>query len=91
MTKKITATMTLDAADVRLMCIRHDLYTWGTVEEYDHLLCDMIGYRYIDPDYQKLYEIAADIVEHSDENKITNIMSLLCNECVKTYFLIEEE
>lgn len=90
MKKKITVILTLDADDVRLMCIRHDLYTCGTDEEYDHLMCDLVGYCYLNPGYQKLYEIAEDIVEHSDENTISNVMSLLCNECVKTHFLIEE-
>ena len=76
------------------MCIDHDFYTKGSVEDYSKML------NYIDckePTDAVLYIVAKDIVKHSDlsaygqsdlEN-ISSIMFALNKECVNTFFDIK--
>ena len=73
---------------VRTACIRNDLYTRGTNEDYSNML------NYVDtaaegPSLKNLYNVARDIYEHSREQTLTNIMFILENETVITTFRIE--
>lgn len=58
-------TRRIDTKKVREMCIRENLYTCGTVEEYCQMFqkCDL-GFRII--------EIAQDILEHSNKERLIN-------------------
>lgn len=87
--KKYIETRTLDSTKLRSLCIEHDWYTCGTNEEYAKLFA-----RLHDEDgcpenmtTDKLAEIAADIMEHSDitDYTITTVMYELNKACT-TYF-----
>lgn len=83
---KIIETRRWTAADVREICIENNLYTKGTSAEYDNMLNDV---NRLYPGNDAIYKIANDILAHSDEEQtITNIMFLLMNKGVKTFFEI---
>lgn len=86
---KYTETRTMSACDLRALCIRHDWYTRGTCEEYERLfdrLHDSDGCP-VNLTTEKLAEIAADIMEHSEitDYTITSVMYEL-NRTAHTYF-----
>lgn len=95
---KITRTQHLSSDNVRRMCIRENLYTMGTNEQYAHLLMDMIGLEGLcNPTDMDIYNIAVDIAMHSRRNSyvselefIENIMYLV-GQCITMTFEIIEE
>lgn len=76
------------AASVRQACIDCDLYTNGDNEEYEAML-SLVSRLY--PDTESIRRIAADIVEHSEDQTVSNVMSILANEAVSTIYEIEGE
>lgn len=72
---------------VRQACIRNDLYTRGTNEEYGRML-SYVGSADGGPTTANLYLVAKDICEHSKNQTITNVMFILEREAVITTFEI---
>lgn len=72
---------------VRETCIKHDLYTCGDNEEYQHMLQCVGSLPY--PNIEDLYRIAEDIQKHSKDQTITNVMFLLERDAVITTFEID--
>lgn len=85
-TPNITTNRTWSAESVRTTCIRHNFYTAGDCEDYEHML-NWVGRLY--PNTENLYLIAQDIQKHSDDQTITNIMFCLEQEAVTTTFEID--
>ena len=56
---------------VREVCIANEFYTRGDCAAYDWML-NQVGQ--LEPTYENLYRIAADITEHSREQTVTNVM-----------------
>lgn len=86
---KYTETRTLDSSKLRAICIENDWYTHGTNEEYASLFAKLHD-EYGCPENmttEKLAEIAADIMTHSEisDYTITSVMFVLARACV-TYF-----
>lgn len=79
----------VDMYKVRSLCIRENYYTCGDNPAYEHMLLDMC-----DGDtFETLIEIAEDIAEHSDMEKlcakydgkpVDTILEYLVNECTWT-------
>ena len=72
---------------VRDMCIKHDFYTCGDNDEYFNML-ELT--RKLKPTKTALYTVAKDIVDHSEEGRVEEVMYLLELEAVHTYYEIEE-
>ena len=70
---------------VRETCIRNQLYTRGSGESYANML-DVV--ERFNPSPYRLYIVARDIVKHSEEQTITNVMFILPNEAVKRTYTI---
>lgn len=89
--KQFTEIRHLSSDKLRALCIREKWYTYGTNEEY----CGLFAHLH-DEDgdlenmtTEKLAEIAADIMEHSEDDTdltITTAMYLLAQQC-DTYFI----
>ncbi len=73
---------------VREACIRNDLYTRGTNEEYSRML-SYVGVAAGGPTTKNLYLVAKDICEHSKDQTISNVMYILEHETVITTFEID--
>ncbi|MCD7843628.1 MAG: hypothetical protein LUG17_03265 [Clostridiales bacterium] len=73
--------------DVREACIKNDLYTCGSIEDYEHML-DWVNRLY--PNTENLYFIAQDIVKHSEDQTVSNVMFILANQTVTTIFQVKE-
>ena len=71
---------------VRQTCIKHDLYTCGDNENYEHML-NWVERLY--PNTENLYFIAEDIQKHSKDQTVTNVMFLLERDAVMTTFEID--
>ena len=71
---------------VRRACIRNDLYTSGTNEEYSAML-DVVSNN--DPTLPVLYTVAQDIQQHSEDQTVQNIMFILEREAVWTTFEVD--
>ena len=84
---KIIETRQWTAEDVRKVCIENNLYTRGDNAEYSRML-DKVENIY--PGNESIYAVAKDIMTHSEGQTVTNIMFLLANNAVKTYFEIVE-
>ena len=84
----ITRTPHWTAEDVRITCIRNDLYTCGTCEEYDAMLTKVSTVE--TPSDFFIWQIAEDITEHSDYQTVTNVMYILANEAVRYTFDLDE-
>lgn len=84
---KIIETRQWTAEDVRQVCIANHLYTKGSSEEYDNMLSDVSN---LYPGNDAIHMIAKDILAHSADQTITNVMFLLANGAVKTFFEIVE-
>lgn len=76
-----------DFLSVKQACINHSLYTRGDSEEYAEMLSKIDN---LYPSTDNIYAIAKDIEAHSTEQTITNVMFILRNEAVKTFYEIEE-
>lgn len=70
------------------VCIENGFYTCGTCKEYSNMLLLVVK---LDPDTESLYIVAKDIVEHSKEQTISNVMYLLERDAVDTFYSIENE
>lgn len=82
-------TRTLSASKLRALCIEHDWYTCGDNEEYEALfnrLHDAAGCP-VNLTAQKLAEIAADIMLHSEisDYTITSVMFALNRACTVVF------
>ena len=86
LTPKITTTRRWSAMSVRETCIKHDLYTCGDNEDYEHML-SWVERLY--PNTENLYFIAEDIQKHSKDQTVTNVMFLLERDAVMTTFEID--
>ena len=73
---------------VQQACIANKLYTRGDNEAYMEMLATV---DIIYPSYENLYLIAKDILEHSIDQTINNIMYILENEAVVTMFSIDDD
>ena len=79
-----------DYGDVMTMCIKHEFYTQGDCKAYNTML-DYVRDN-CNPDYDDIYTVALDILEHSnttgycEEEFLYNIMFCLEKECVYTCF-----
>ena len=71
---------------VRQTCIKHDLYTCGDNENYEHML-NWVERLYTNT--ENLYFIAEDIQKHSKDQTVTNVMFLLERDAVMTTFEID--
>ena len=85
--KKVDAFRKWSNSSVRKMCVEHELYTNGCNEDYDHML-SWVDRLY--PNYENMLFIAEDIVKHSEEADLANIMFLLEREAVTTFFEIKD-
>ncbi len=83
---KITRKWSLGS--VRDACIKNNLYTCGDCEEYDHML-NWVERLY--PSTENMYFIANDIVEHSEDQTISNVMFVLEKDAINTFFEIDGE
>lgn len=81
---EITEIRSMSCYSVRACCIKNDLYTHGTVRDYDRMLMKAEG----EFSLKLLYETAIDIYEHSEDQTVTNIMSLLARDAVTTVYEI---
>lgn len=74
---------TWDSGDLRQMCMRHNLFTRGVNADYYEAL------HFVDdnePTIDNIYMLADFILNNSSDNELTNIMFLISNEVVKTYY-----
>lgn len=87
----MTETRTITSERVRESCISHSLYTCGTNEEYEKMLTQVYKLSCTDETVttKDLESIAFDIVLHSHDYNMQEIMFILANECCIT--LIDEE
>lgn len=85
-TPNITTNRRWSSMSVRRTCIKHDLYTCGDNEDYNHML-SWVERLY--PNAENLYRIAEDIQKHSKYQTVTNIMHLLEKDAVTTTFEID--
>jgi hypothetical protein len=69
---------------VRETCIRFNLYKGGTVKEYENMLFNMV--EKMPPTAENIFVVADDICKHSDNHCITNVMFILANNAVKTFY-----
>ena len=78
-----------DSADIRNMCIRHELYTRGDCEEYNDMF-DMVHDS--EPVTKSMYKVAKNIYDHSEHSDfgVADIMYWIEKEVVITTFEIEE-
>lgn len=87
---------TINAYDLRGFCIRHNLYTNGSCEEYDALLFKgKLAQKFAKQQNittNDIYNIAMDIVKHSDQNDadffldIENTMFYIAKDICVTHF-----
>ena len=86
---KYTETRILDSSKLRAVCIQQDWYTRGTNEEYSNLFSKLHDEDGCPENMttEKLAEIAADIMAHSEisDYTITSVMFVLARAC-NTYF-----
>lgn len=83
----IKTTRTWNSNEVREACIRCDFYTMGDNKSYSAML-DRVDE--LEPTPEALYEIALDIVEHSDDQTVENVMFCLERYAVSTFYKIED-
>lgn len=69
---------------VRECCIKNHLYTEGTCEEYKYML-NLADKKY---SLENLFKIASNICEHSKNQTIQNVMFLLGEDAVITFYHI---
>lgn len=91
----------MDVGLVREYCIKRNLYTMGTNEEYSNMLNMCYEYSAREGDVDILQKIAEDIIEHSEpevldeflehdpEELVLLIMFGLCEDCIIRSFVKE--
>lgn len=77
-----------DSGSVRNVCVKNGLYTRGNNEEYTRMLDEV---NLSEPTTECIYLIAKDITEHSVEQTVSNVMFLLANQAVTTFYELDEE
>ena len=87
MTPKITEKKTWNWDDVKRACMKNNLYTAGTNEEYAAIAQIVMVTK---PTTSSIYLVAKDICEHSERQTISNVMFILANEAVVTTYEIED-
>ena len=75
-------------SSVMAACKKNNLYTCGDNQEYERMLSAVYCMQ---PTHENLYKVACDICKHSDNQTISDVMFILENEAVVTYFIIEKE
>lgn len=88
MTPKIVEKKIWSWDDVRRACIKNNLYTLGTNEEYAAIAQIVMITK---PTTSSIYLVAKDICEHSIGQTVSNVMFILANEAVTTMYEIEGE
>lgn len=83
---ELTRVRTWNFWSVRDACIKNNLYTCGTSQEYDNMLDHVSN---LEPTTAALFHIAMDIVGHSEDQTVTNIMYILERDAVITTFEID--
>lgn len=83
---KIKEYRTWSVVDVRAMCIRENLFTCGTNDEYDDMFKLV---RDLEPTVDNIYAVAKSINDHSEYNTVENIMYMLANDVVRYGYEIE--
>jgi len=83
----ITEVRKWNSMSVRNVCVNNDLYTCGCNEDYIRLLDEV---NLMEPTKENIYRVATDIVKHSDEQTVSNVMFLLANQAVTVSFAIAE-
>ena len=88
----------LSIQKVRKMCVDYNLYTCGNCAEYDEMFAMCKQYK---GDIDTLARIAENIVDHSDEEELSDygyekfedqvgfVMGLLARECCWTSFRVK--
>lgn len=72
---EIIETVAWSYETVRKCCITNNLYTCGTVRQYDHMFQMVMAKE--NPELIDIYNVAKDITEHSEDQTVTNVMYLL--------------
>lgn len=85
----ITRTPHWSVDSVRAACIRNNLFTEGTNEEYAELMAFVLKIK--TPSDIGLFEAASYIAEHSDDQTAANVLFILANEAVSYSFEIDGE
>lgn len=85
---KIRAEKHWDAATVQRVCINHNLYTCGDNTAFMNMLQKVLENK---PTLETIQEIATDILKHSKNQVLVNIMFILDNEAVTTFYFEEDE
>lgn len=98
---KVKVLERMDVELVRNYCIRRELYTMGTNEEYSKMFDMCYEYSAREGDVDILQKIAEDIIEHSapevldeflehdHEELVLLIMFGLCEDCIIRSFVKE--
>lgn len=77
-----------DSFDVQRVCIKHELYTRGTNDDFRKML-DFVHKK--NPTTRNIYLVAKDIWEHSKtDSTIGHIMFLLSRDAVYCFYEIME-
>ena len=72
-------------SDVRECCIKNDFYTAGDCKAYSEML------NFVDNNsfsVENLYKVAKDILEHSEDQTIENIMFCIKKDAVNTFYKV---
>lgn len=93
----ITLVRKCSAGDVRKLCIKYNLFTWGDVEHYNKMLDEVAETKNWE-DFAVI-ETARNIVWYSDTDKedvfsdcntmrqcIVRVANLIESECIKSYY-----
>lgn len=98
---KVKVLERMDVNEVRLYCIRRNLYTLGTNEDYSNMFDMCYEYSAREGDVEILQKIAEDIIEHSSKEDLSRfietdpeelvllIMFGLCEDCIIRSFVKE--
>lgn len=74
--------------DLRSACISNNFYTGGTNEEYERLLLSLDE---LELTLENMQKVAEDILEHSEDQTLLNIMWVLGNQVIRTsYFAYDD-
>lgn len=77
--KKFKEFRTWSTESVREACVNNNFYTRGNNEEYSHML-SWVERLY--PNTENIQYIAENILEHSEDQTLSNIMFVLANRAV---------
>lgn len=83
----ITVIRKWNSESVRQACIKNDFYTCGDNRAYMKML-NMVDNT--EPTTENIYKIAKDILNHSRENTIENIMFCIDKDAINTFYEVEE-